>query len=180
MFRSKCDFLRYKINKPIEIEVISSQRIPSYTYVIVSRGKILESKTITPVFDESYSSVFVHRFSFVPHFGYAPKAEIIVYCVTNGLLLTSSFTVEMYDDFKNFIDLDISRDVAKPGDIVDINIKSNKNAFIGLLGVDRSVQILCDGNDLDRGKVWESVEEVGPVKSGSGFISKFSVNFNTF
>lgn len=160
------------------MEIITDCPIQSYTYVIVSRGKILESKTITPIFDDSYKSVYVHHFSFTPHFGYAPKAKVTVYCVKGGIVATSSFTVTMYDDFKNFIDLDVSQDVAKPGDIVDIKVKSNPNSYIGLLGVDQSVLILRKGNDLERRNIWNAFEKAGPIHRNFEDGSDFSVNFN--
>lgn len=101
----------------------------------------------------------MHRFSVQPHFGYAPKATITIYRMVEGILATSSFTVELYDDFKNFIEVDVSRDVAKPGDIVDIKVKSSKNAYIGLLGIDQSALILRGDNDLTRENIWSEVEE---------------------
>lgn len=143
-----CSLVRFCINKPVDMEVTSAYPIPSYTYVIVARGKIVESKTITPIFDDSYQSVYVHRFSFVPHFGYAPKAMVIVYCSYNGSIVSSSFIVQLDGEFNNFIDLDVSQDLAKPGDVVNIKIGSNPNSYIGLLGIDESVLILRSGNDL--------------------------------
>lgn len=144
------------------MELMSNHPIPTYTYLVVARGKILESKTITPIFDDSYPSVFVHRFSFVPHFGYAPEATVIVYCVRDGYLVNTSFTVQLYDDFANFIDLDVSRDVAKPGDIVDITVKSNTNSYIGLLGIDQSSLNLRSGNDLAREIIWNELTKDVP------------------
>lgn len=128
--------------------------------MVVSRGKILESKTITPVFDDSYQSVYVHRFSVNPHFDYAPEAKITVYCVHDGCIVSSSFVARLDEDFKNFIDIDISQDLVKPGDAVDIKIKSNPNSCIGLLGVDESALILRSGNDLDRGKIWDELKKI--------------------
>ncbi|XP_055314135.1 CD109 antigen-like [Sitodiplosis mosellana] len=148
---------KYNINKPVEMEVIIDYPIPSYTYVVVSRGKILESKTISPIFDNSYQSVYVHRFFFVPHLGYAPKATVTVYCVRDGLVMASSFTIELYDDFENFINLDFSQDMAKPGDIVEIEVKSKPNSFIGLLGIDRSALIMRGGNDLSHDEIRTSL-----------------------
>lgn len=129
---------------------MSHYSLPSYTYVIEARGKILDSKTIIPVYDDSVGSEYKHRFTFTPNFNYAPKAQIIVYCVRDRMIVWRQVSVDLYDDFNNFIDIDMSKDVAKPGDIVDINVKSNSNSYIGLLGIDQSVLILRDGNDLAR------------------------------
>lgn len=135
---------------------MSSYPIPSYTYLIVARGKILEAKTVMPTFDADVSE-FVDRFSFLPNIKYAPEATILVYCVRNGEIVSTSLSVELRDDFENFIDLTVSSDMTKPGDIVDIQVKSNSSSFIGLLGIDQSVLILRDGNDLTRDEIWSEL-----------------------
>lgn len=131
---------------------------PSYTYLIACRGKILETKTVSPVFDDAETTEYVHRFSFLPTFDYAPRSNIIVYCVRDGAIVASSVSVEMYDDFKNYIDLDVTPNSAKPGQIVDINVKSNPNSYIGLLGIDKSCLILRSGNDLAQDEIWNELD----------------------
>lgn len=137
---------------------MSHYPFPSYTYLIIGRGKILETKTITPAFDDSDDSEYIHRFSFLPNFDYAPKATVIVYCVRNELIVSTSLYVELYDDFKNFIDLNVSSDKAKPGDVVDVKVTSNSKSYIGLLGIDQSVLLLRGGNDLARDEIWNELE----------------------
>lgn len=66
---------RCSINKEIEIEVMSHYAFQTYTYVIVGRGRILETKTVSPVFDDTNAAEYTHRFSFLPNFDYAPKAK---------------------------------------------------------------------------------------------------------
>lgn len=150
---------RCSINKEIEIEVMSHYAFPTYTYLIVSKGRILETKTVSPVFDDtSATGEYTHRFSFHPNFDYAPKATVIVYCVRNQSIVTANVCVDLYDDFKNFIDMDVTPDTAKPGHIVDINVKSNPNSYIGLLGIDKSVLILRGGNDLAHDQIWNELE----------------------
>lgn len=131
---------------------------PTYTYAIVARGKILETKTITPVFADSDSSEYVHKFSFHATFDNAPRTHIIVYCVRDASIVSTKVNVEFYDDFKNFIELNIVPNAVKPGQIVDINIKSNPNSYIGLLGIDKSVMILRSGNDLGKDEIWNELE----------------------
>lgn len=137
---------------------MSHFEFPTYTYVIVGRGRILETNTITPTFDDTQNGEFIHRFSFVPTFEYAPRAKVIIYCVRDRLIVSEFTSVELYDDFKNFIDLNVAPDAAKPGEIVDIAVKSNPNSFIGLLGIDKSVLILRGGNDLAHDEIWNELE----------------------
>lgn len=131
---------------------------PTYTYVIVGRGKILETKTVTPTFDENENSEYIHRFTFTPNFDYAPRAKVIVYCIRDRLIVSTNICIDLYDDFKNFIELDVAPKTAKPGDVVDFNIKSNPNSYIGLLGIDKSVLILRGGNDLAHDELWNELE----------------------
>lgn len=126
--------------------------------MIVGRGKILETKTIAPAFDDSDNSEYIHRFTFLPNFNYAPMATVIVYCVRNELIVSTSLSVELYDDFKNFIDLNVSSDKAKPGDVVDVKVTSNPKSYIGLLGIDQSILLIRGGNDLARDEIWNELE----------------------
>lgn len=137
---------------------MSHYAFPSYTYVIVGRGRILETKTVTPVFDDSNSTEYTHRFTFHPNFEYAPKARVIVYCLRNQSIVSAEVCVDLYDDFKNFINMEVTPNTAKPGQIVDINVKSNANCYIGLLGIDKSVLILRGGNDLAHDQIWNELE----------------------
>lgn len=42
---------------------------------------------------------------------------------------------------------------AKPSEEVTLNIKTDPNSFVGLLGVDQSVLLLQSGNDLDSSQI---------------------------
>lgn len=119
-----------------------------------------ESKTIKPVFNSSNSIEYVHKFSIVPTFEYAPKTEIIVYYVKNRTIVSATVTVKLLNEFKNFIELDFSTNTIKPSDNVGICVESNPKSFIGLLGVDKSAIILQSGNDLTKDKVWKEFERM--------------------
>lgn len=137
---------------------MSHYPFPSYTYLVVGRGKILETKTIVTLFADTEAAEYTHRFTFMPTFDYAPQARIIVYCVRDSAIVTATVTADLYNDFKNYIDLDVEPKIAKPGQIVDINVKSNPNSYIGLLGIDKCVKILRGGNDLAHDEIWNELE----------------------
>lgn len=86
----------------------------------------MESKTISPTFDVN-DSEFRHRFTFLPTFDYAPKVNVIVYYVKDETIVSTTVRVCLYDDFKNFIELDVSADVAAPGEEIDLTVKSNSD-----------------------------------------------------
>lgn len=138
-----------------------------------------------PEFD-SDEDEYSHRFEFFPIFDYAPEAQILVYCIRDERIVSTKLSVELYDDFNNFIDLNATQEMIKPGEMVDIQVKSNPNSYIGLLGVDQSVLLLRDGNDLSRNEIWnqlksfhqnkKSFENVGQRALVSPW-KDFSVNF---
>lgn len=55
--------------------------------------------------------------------------------------------------------MNLSTNEATPGQDVDITIISKPNSYIGLLGVDQSVLLLREGNDLDKSKIFNELEE---------------------
>lgn len=129
----------------------------SYTYLIVCRKEILEAKTIIPVNDGTKANTYTYRFSFQPTFDYAPLATIIVYHVKDNLIVSTSVTAEMYDDFKSYIDLNVSTNAAKPGQIIDVNVNSNPDSYISLLGIDKSVSNSNEYKNLLQ-RIWNELE----------------------
>lgn len=153
-------FFRCCINKEVIVEIISGTPLTSFTYVIVGRGKMLQTKTVLPIHDSSVRSEYTYRFNFVPDFNNAPKSTIVVYHIKNRDIVSELLSIDLKDDFENFIELDVVPGMAKPGQIVDINIKSNPNAFIGLLGIDKSVNLVKSGNDLTPDEIWSEMEKL--------------------
>lgn len=59
----------------------------------------------------------------------------------------------------------------KPGEDVQIQISTDPNSFVGLLGVDQSVLLLKAGNDLNENEVYSSLsnyDTITPTIPGSG------------
>lgn len=149
------------INKEVEVELTSHYPLASFTYFIVSRSRILESRTVSPATAstiDTQSQQYTYPFTFMPSFEYAPRAKIIVYYMNDGRIVSTTVCCEMYDDFNNFVELTVGQAVTKPGQTIEIKVKSNPNATIGLLGYDRSLSILRSGNDLARDAIWNELE----------------------
>lgn len=149
-----CLYFSVQINKECEIEVVSLQPLPTYTYQIVARSKILESKTV--VLKDSPATE--NRITFTPTFDHTPKTTVIVYYVSGESILSTSLHIDLTEQFKNFIDVEVVPDTAKPGDEVQINVKSNPKSYIGLLAIDQSVLLLRSGNDLANDEIWNELE----------------------
>lgn len=120
----------------------------------MARAKIVESKTVELPADAGTS----HRFSFVATFEMAPQVDVIVYYVEDKSLCSSRTSIELKENLDNFIEVNVDRDTAKPGDVVDFNIESNAKTFVGLVGVDQSVLLMNEGNDLVQDEVWNELE----------------------
>jgi hypothetical protein len=57
------------------------------------------------------------------------------------------------------VDIELSREEAKPGDDLKITINTKPNSYVGLLGVDQSVLLLKRGNDLEKSLVFEELDK---------------------
>ncbi|KAG4066172.1 hypothetical protein HA402_014472 [Bradysia odoriphaga] len=118
-----------------------------------------------------------HKFTFVPDFNCVPKVEIIIYFITDNKIKSTYLPVTLKGAFANFIELDVTPNTAKPGQMIDINIKTNPNAYVGLLGVDKSVKLLGSGNDLTSDEIWELWKKPSRRRSG-GYCSPWGDFFN--
>lgn len=127
----------------------------NYTYLVISRGKIIESNTNEFVPCEGGGN---GKITIVPTYDCTPKVQILVYILLGKALCSKKLEIELKHSLGNFIDLSVAPETAKPGDIVDLNISSNAKSFIGLLGVDQSVLLLRAGNDLAIDGIWNEVE----------------------
>lgn len=54
--------------------------------------------------------------------------------------------------------VELSTPEATPGQEVDITVISKPNSYIGLMGIDQSVLLLREGNDLDQTEVFSELE----------------------
>lgn len=89
--------------------------------------------------------------------------------------------------------IELSTPEATPGQEVDITVISKPNSYIGLMGIDQSVLLLRDGNDLNEAEVFSELEKYSErgqshgkwnTKTSKDFsvricdFSFFSANFN--
>lgn len=124
----------------------SSELLKRYTYVLVSRKKIVEAKTVSVPDNESN----FHEFTFAANESITPELAILIYVVKNDNIWSKKLSIPFKEDLKNPVDLSLSNVQAGPGDQIDVNVKTNAKSFVGLLGIDKSILLLRDGNDLDR------------------------------
>jgi Alpha-2-macroglobulin bait region domain len=65
--------------------------------------------------------------------------------------------------FYSQINIDLSKEQVKPGEIVNISVGTKPNSFVGLLGVDQSVLVLKSGNDIEKSTVFEELEKYNRI-----------------
>lgn len=144
-----------RVDSPIEIEISSQHCLKNYTYLITARGKILESKTKEFSASEDGS---IDRLTFVPTFDCTPKLHFLVYILLGKSLCSKKLDIELNERLNNFIDLSVTPGMAKPGQVVELNVASNPKSYIALLGVDQSVLLLRSGNYLALDGIWNEIE----------------------
>ena len=124
------------------------------SYQIVCRGRIVESKTI------SVPNLKKTELTFTATNEMAPSSYVIVYYITSdGEIISDKLKIELESDLKNPIDIQLSSNQLKPSAALDIRVKTMKDSFVGLLGVDQSVLVLKKGNDIEKSKVMEELKE---------------------
>jgi len=165
---------RPKINQEVSVDVAATEEFESLTYQVLGRGDVIVSKTIPVSPTQNYN------FKFLASFAMVPKASLIVYYIrSDGEIISDTLKMEFADELQNFvsflfaklkrdnllthtclqIDLELSADQAKPGEILNISVSTKPNSYVGLLGVDQSVLLLKKGNDIEKSTVFEELDK---------------------
>lgn len=144
------------IDHDITIQVTSSEVLKRYTYVLLSRKKVIESKTVSLPDNESST----HTFSFTPHIDMTPAVNVLVYIAKNDTIWSAKRKIDLKGEFHNFISLSLSTKQVRPGQDIDISIKTNPKSYVGMLGIDESLLLLKSGNDIDRNEVLEKMYNI--------------------
>uniref|UniRef100_A0A1B0ABH0 TEP1-F n=1 Tax=Glossina pallidipes TaxID=7398 RepID=A0A1B0ABH0_GLOPL len=133
-----------RVGEDVSIAVKASNPFSYLVYVIVGRGNILQMRNIPlPNPQDFFTITFKSTFEMIPN------AHVFVYYVDNGDLKFQEIGVKIQPEFENKIEVTGSSQ-AKPGQEVTLNVKTDPNSYVGLLGVDQSVLLLKSGNDLHR------------------------------
>ncbi|XP_017020828.2 thioester-containing protein 1 allele S1 isoform X1 [Drosophila kikkawai] len=142
-----------RLGERVSFDVTSMEDIPYFVYTIVARGNIVLSEYVdVPEGDKTYTV------KFFPTFDMVPSATIYIHYVINDDLHFEEKTIEFEKEFSNSID--ISAPVsAKPSEEIKLQVKTDPDSFVGLLGVDQSVLLLKSGNDLSRDDIFNSLNK---------------------
>ncbi|XP_043065283.1 CD109 antigen isoform X3 [Drosophila ficusphila] len=140
-----------KLGERVSFDVKSLENIPYFVYTVVARGNIVLSEYVDVPKDlKSYTVKFTPTFSMVP------KATIYIHYVLNNDLYFEEKTIDFQKEFENSIDISAPLD-AKPSEEIKLQVKTDADSFVGLLGVDQSVLLLKSGNDLSQDDIFNSL-----------------------
>ncbi|XP_070505072.1 CD109 antigen-like isoform X2 [Chironomus tepperi] len=148
------------LSEKIKIKVQTTTKIKELIHQVLSGGKILESK------HEKFSAATSeHMLTIIPTVFMLPKATVVIYYIAeNGEIVSDKIDVEFGNQLLNHINLKLSTEQAKPGEDLVINVNSQPNSYVGLLGVDQSVLLLKKGNDIEQQTVFDELRGFGEVQ----------------
>lgn len=133
------------LNQKILIEVESLSPMDYFIYQVISRGKLVDSNMVV-VPTRTY-----HVFSIPATFELLPSAQLIVYYFDQEQIVSSKVEIKIKSSdvrLTNSVDLSLSTNQSEPSHFVNISVHTNPRSYVGLLGVDQSVLLLKENNDL--------------------------------
>jgi CD109 antigen len=138
-----------KIGEPIKFQVYSTKQATNFYYEIVSRG--------TVVFSDFTKSREI-TLDTTPLM--APTSRILVYQILpNSEVAADYLPFSVEADYPQDVTVEFSQPEAKPGEKVNIDIKTEGEAKVGLAVVDKSVFILAE-NRLNLQQVFDELEQL--------------------
>lgn len=132
------------MNKDVFVEVQSSHVLQNFTYQVIGHGKLVYAENVV-VPNRKY-----HVFKFKATFELVPKATLIVYRVKDGEIVATRTEISIEDDLNNFVKLKLSAAETQPGKEVNIDVITNPESYVGLVGVDQSVLLLKKNEGLTK------------------------------
>lgn len=160
-------------NGRVSVAVIGTNKLKYITYIIVSRGNIISSKTIK--IKNSYTALFEIKVTY----GMIPSATILAFYVSEyGQFVSDSVDLKLPRVYQNYIKIDIEDEIVKPGSEVNIKIKTRPHSYVGIMGVDQSVILLKSGNDFDNAAILDSLSSYNGVSQTDSSYPEFYVSVN--
>ncbi|XP_037051859.1 CD109 antigen-like [Bradysia coprophila] len=144
---------RPTLGENIIVEVRSNEFLQNVTYIAIAHGKIMNAKSVDVPDLKSYS------FKIRATFDLVPKVTIIVYRFKNDDFVAKKVDVEIREHLNNFVKLKLSTGETQPGQEVGIEVITNPESYVGLMGVDQSVLLLKKNDGLTKENAFEEMED---------------------
>ncbi|MBI2940853.1 MAG: alpha-2-macroglobulin [Chloroflexi bacterium] len=138
-----------KVGDTAQFRVSSTRQAANFSYEVLSRGKV--------VFSDFSPSPDI-RVTLTPLM--APEARLLVYqLLPNAEVAADYLPVKVEGSYPQAVQVSFDRSEAKPGDALDVRVRTEGAARVGLAAVDRSVFILAE-NRLNLRQVFDELERL--------------------
>lgn len=127
----------------------SNYLLPNFTYLVIGHWGAIYAENVNV---EGKS----HTFKFNATFELVPKATVIIYHFKDKEMFSSKADV-IIDN--NYVKLKLSTTEIQPGRDVNIDVTTNPESHVGLMGVDQSVLLLKKGDGLSREDIMQEMDE---------------------
>lgn len=161
-FRSPSEaYVKAKMTNPDPLKIgdvatitLSSNVNPSKVYyAILSKGAVVETRTITGL--AGTLSLPVTR-------EMAPTARFVVYFVQpDGEIVADGFNFVIEDIFENKVTIQFDQTKVEPKTAVNLVVTADEGSMVNVLAVDKSVILLADGNDITPRRVEDQLGRLG-------------------
>lgn len=138
-----------KVGDEVEFQVYSTSEATNFYYEVVSRGRV--------VFTDYTRS---HNISFTLTPQMAPSSRLLVYQILpNSEVAADYMPFDVEAGYPQNVSAQFSQKEVTPGEDVEVNVKTEGEAEVGLAAVDRSVYILAE-NRLNLQQVFDELERL--------------------
>ncbi|XP_055588567.1 thioester-containing protein 1 allele S3-like [Uranotaenia lowii] len=135
---------RVRVNKKVQFEVTCTKAMTMFSYVIVSKGKIVDANAINNV-NAKKKQFYV---DLLPSM--VPKARIIVSYISGGYLLFDEQEL-IFENFNNNFQFLTDYEQYEPGQDIDLWTNATRDSYITFQAIDQSALLLGnEGHDITK------------------------------
>ncbi|XP_025088534.1 CD109 antigen-like [Pomacea canaliculata] len=155
-----------KVGESIEFSAFTTEKVTVITYQVYAKGVMVDESA---VFSNNEEGDELFIISIEADDVLAPSARLVVfYFREDGEVVADSISFKVEGFSENPVSVTYSKDKVKAGEDVTLVISAKPGSSVFLLGVDKSVRILEDGNDITQEKVTEELASYDYVSGTSG------------
>jgi CD109 antigen len=138
-----------EIGERIAFRVHATREAANFYYEVVSRDRV--------VFTDFTSD---NEISFAATPQMTPSSKLLVYQILPNSEVAADFVpFQVVAEYPHSVDVQFSREEAKPGDQLNVNVVTEGRSKVGIVAVDRSVYILAE-NRLNLQQVFDELERL--------------------
>ncbi|CRL04856.1 CLUMA_CG017909, isoform A [Clunio marinus] len=147
------------IGNEVTIEVTTTEEMTELCYHVFGCNDLIEVRRL------KVPNLKNFNFSFNLKKMMTSKVNVLVFYIRpDGELISDNLKIDFEFDFHNSIETELSKEQAKPGEVLEISVVTKSDSFVGLLGVDQSVLLLKTGNDITKSLVTNVNEKYGEIE----------------